>query len=225
MFRNYFIHYAFLLIFLWCGVVFSNESETEFNTTDASGGRQIIVSPMNIMLDLGESGYADVFVLDEDGNPIEGEEIQVVPKDETMIAINSDSFVTSESGYVYFSILGKRQGDTVVTVTDGVASTHINITTRDLIHYLIPYFYGDMNLSLINPSENINYVKIQFHENGGRPVPPVIIRLEGKEMKTLKLSEETGTSLKDGWVEILSSEIVFGGVWTNKGYLSLNRID
>ncbi len=44
-------------------------------------------------------------------------------------------------------------------------------------------------------------------------------------MKTLKLSEETGTTLKDGWVEIFSSESVFGGVWTNKGYLSLNRID
>ncbi len=94
-----------------------------------------------------------------------------------------------------------------------------------LFHYLLHYFYGDMNLSLINPSENINYVKIQFHENGGRLVPPVIIRLESKEMKTLKLSEETGTTLKDGWVEILSSEIVFGGVWTNKGYLSLIRID
>ncbi len=56
-------------------------------------------------------------------------------------------------------------------------------------------------------------------------MPPVIIRLDGKEMQTLKLPEKTGTTLKKEWVEILSSEIVFGGVWTNKGYLSLNRID
>ena len=82
-----------------------------------------------------------------------------------------------------------------------------------------------MRLNLINPSEGINYVKIQFHENSDRALPPVIIRLEGNEMKSLKLSEEIDVTLSDGWVEILSAEVVFGGVWTNKGYLSLKRID
>ncbi len=53
----------------------------------------------------------------------------------------------------------------------------------------------------------------------------MIIRLEGKEMKSLKLSEEVDVTLSDGWVEILSAEVVFGGVWTNKGYLPLDRID
>ncbi len=53
----------------------------------------------------------------------------------------------------------------------------------------------------------------------------MIIRLEGKEMKSLKLSEEIDVILSDGWVEIFSAEVVFGGVWTNKGYLPLDRID
>ncbi len=82
-----------------------------------------------------------------------------------------------------------------------------------------------MQLNLINPSEDINYVKIQYHENSDRTLPPVVIRLEGKEMKSLKLSEEIDVTLSDGWVEVFSAEVVFGGVWTNKGYLPLGRID
>jgi hypothetical protein len=106
-----------------------------------------------------------------------------------------------------------------------IISSHINISIRNLIHYGLPYFYDDMQLSLINPSEDTNYVKIQFHENSDRHISPVIIRLEGKEMKSLKLSEEIDVKLSDGWVEILSAEVVFGGVWTNKDYLPLDRID
>ncbi len=78
-----------------------------------------------------------------------------------------------------------------------------------------------MNLSIINPTEDANFVKIQFHENSDRQIPPATIRLEGKEMKNIKLSEETGITLRDGWVEITSTEVMFGGTWTNKGYLSL----
>jgi hypothetical protein len=80
-------------------------------------------------------------------------------------------------------------------------------------------------LSLINPFEGTNYVKIQFHENSDRLIQPVVVRLEDKEMKTLKLSEELDITLKDGWAEIYSTEIIFGGVWTNKGYLSFKKID
>ncbi len=42
----------------------------------------------------------------------------------------------------------------------------------------------------------------------------MITRLEGKEMKTLKLSEEINIELRDGWIEIFSSENVLGEVWT-----------
>ncbi len=219
MSRNHFIHYVFLLIFLCFNAAFADEKEA--NTTDASGGGQVVVSPINILLDLGESGYADALVLDKDGNPVEGNEIQVIPQDKTKIAIESDSFITNESGYIQFSILGKQQGDTVVTITDGVNSSQINVAIRDLIQYLLPYFYGDMQLSLINPTEDVNYVKIQFYENGDRDIPPVTMRLEGKEMRNLKLSEELDAALRDGWVEISSTEIIFGGTWTNKGYLSI----
>ncbi len=38
--------------------------ESEVNTTNASGGNQIIVSPINILLDLGEFGIANALVLD-----------------------------------------------------------------------------------------------------------------------------------------------------------------
>ncbi len=223
MSRNHFVHYVFLLTFLWCGVVFANEAEAD--PTATSGGNQIVVSPINILLDLGESAYANALVLDRYGNPVEGNEIQVIPQDRAKISIESDSLITSESGSINFSILGKQQGDTVITVSDGVSSTHINVAIRNLIQYLLPYFYGDMQLSLINPTQEINYIKIQFHENSDRQIPPVIIRLEGKEMRNLKLSEETGITLKDGWVEITSTEVMLGGTWTNKGYLSVNRID
>jgi hypothetical protein len=204
-------------------VIFADE--TEVDTTVASGGNQIIVSPIHMLLDLGESGYANVLAIDKDGNPLEGRKLQIVAQDKTMVAIESDSFTTSESGYIYFSILGKQQGDTVVTVSDGVVSTQINVVVKDLLPYVLPYFYGDMNLSLINPNEDINYVKIQFHENSDRLMPPVIIRLEGKEMRALKLSEELNVNLRNGWAEIASTEIIFGGVWTNKGYLPFNRVE
>jgi len=82
-----------------------------------------------------------------------------------------------------------------------------------------------MQLSLINPSEDLNYVKIQFHENSNRSIDPVIVRLESKEMKTIKLSEELDVILKDGWAEVHSTELVFGGVWTNKGYLSFKKLE
>ncbi len=53
----------------------------------------------------------------------------------------------------------------------------------------------------------------------------VFVRLESKEMKTIKLSEELDDILKDGWAEIHSTELIFGGVWTNKGYLSLKKLE
>lgn len=223
MFKNYFIICVSILTLLWCDVVFANESESL--TTASSGGSQIVISPINILLDLGESAYADALVLDKDGNPVEGREMQVIPQDDTKIAISSDSLITNESGYINLSILGKQQGDTVVTITDGIVSTHINVAIRNLLQYVLPYFYGDMQLSLINPSEDTNYVKIQFYEDGDRQIPPVTIRMEGKEMRNIKLSEETGMTLRDGWAEITSTRVIFGGTWTNKGYLSLYHVN
>ena len=223
MFRNYFYNFIYLSIFLCCSVVLADEAEV--NTTNASGGNQIVVSPINILLDLGEMGYANALVLEKNGNPVEGEEIQIIPQDKAKISIESDNFITNESGYIQFSILGKQQGDTVVTVSDGVISSQINISIRNLIHYVLPYFYANMKLNVVNPTEGVNYVKVQFRENSDRTIPPVIIRLEGKEMRSLKLSEEIDVTLSDGWVEILTAEVVFGGVWTNKGYLPLDRID
>lgn len=222
MYRNKFRCYSFLFIFLWCGITFAGDKE--INTTASSGGNQIIVSPINILLDLGELSYVNALVIDQDGTPVEGHKIQVSPQDKKMVSIASDSFITNQSGYIYFSILGKQQGDTVVTISDGVISSYVNIAIKNLIHYVLPYFYGDMHLNLINPSEAVNYVKIQFHENSDRILSPLLIRLEGKEMKSLKLSEELDIALSDGWVEISSTEIVIGGVWTNKGYLSFTRV-
>ncbi len=82
-----------------------------------------------------------------------------------------------------------------------------------------------MELNLINPTEGVNYVKIHFHENSDRLISPAIVRLEGKEMKALKLSEELNITLRDGWMEISSTEVVFGGTWTNKGYVTFSRIE
>jgi hypothetical protein len=223
MYIKYAIHHLSILTFLCCSITFA--VETEDNTTAASGGNQIVVSPINILLDVSEIASANILVMDEDGNPIEGHKVQIVPKDRQKIFVKVDNPVTNESGYISFFILGKQQGDTVVTVTDGAISSQINVAIRDLIHYILPYFYGNMQLSLINPSEDTNYVKIQFHENSDRLIQPVVVRLEDKEMKTLKLSEELDITLKDGWAEIYSTEIIFGGVWTNKGYISIKKIE
>ncbi len=66
MFKNHLFNFIYLSIFLCCSVVLADESEV--NTTNASGGNQIIISLTNILLDLGELGYANALVLDEDGN-------------------------------------------------------------------------------------------------------------------------------------------------------------
>ncbi len=141
------------------------------------------------------------------------------------MTISSDKFITNSSGYINFTILGKKETDAVVTVTDGVISTHINVTVRNLIKYMLPYFYGDMSLSIINPTEESVYVKMQFHENDDRQLAPVTIMLESKEKRDIKLSEEMDETLQDGWVEIMSTELICGGVWTGKGYLSLSRMN
>ena len=222
MLIKYSIHYLLLLTFLCYSIVFADD---DVDTSTASGGDQIVVSPMSTMLDVSDMVSVNVLVLDEDGNPIEGHKIKIVPQDEKIVSVDIRHTVSDASGYINFAILGKQQGNTVVTVTDGVVSSQINVAIRDLIHYVLPYFYGDMQLSLINPSEDLNYVKIQFHENSDRSIDPVVIRLESKEMKTIKLSEELDVILKDGWAEIHSTELVFGGVWTNKGYLSFKKLE
>lgn len=222
MFTKHIMCYSFLLVLVLHGFVFAGE---DANTSTASGGDQIIVSPMSTMLDVSDVVFINVLVLNKDGNPIEGHKVKIVPQDVQKVSVNAASLVSDASGYIGFSILGKQQGNTVVTVTDGVVSSQINLAIRNLIHYILPYFYGDMQLSLINPTEDLNYVKIQFHENSDRAIEPLVVRLERKEMKTIKLSEELDITLTDGWAEIHSTEIVFGGIWTSKGYLSIRKIE
>ncbi|GJQ58665.1 MAG: hypothetical protein SCALA701_14660 [Candidatus Scalindua sp.] len=196
----------------------------EANTTVATGENQIIVSPMNILLDLDETASANAIVLDRDGAFVEGITLMVVSQDKTKLKIIDRDFITSESGSIEFSLLGKAKGDFIITVSDGSVSTHINVAVKDLIRYVLPYFYGDMQISLINPTNFTNYVKIQFHENSDRDEPPLVVRLNDKEMVTLRLSEELDSKLTDGWVELFATEILVGGTWTNKGYLSFDQI-
>jgi hypothetical protein len=216
------IHYLLFLMIFWCGFTFADE---DMSTSTATGGDQIVVSPMSTMLDVADSVSVNVLVLDEEGNPIVGHKVKIVPQDSQIVSVNIGSSISDDSGYISFYILGKQQGNTTVTVTDGVVSSQITVAVRNLIHYVLPYFYGDMQLSIINPSVDLNYVKIKFYEKGDRYIEPVVVRLEGKEMKTINLSEELDTVLKDGWAEIHSTDLIFGGVWTNKGYLSLKKIE
>ena len=208
---------ALTLAFLCGNMVFADLAEV--NTTSAEGKNQIVVSPINMLLDLDEISYANVLVMGKDGIPIEGREIHITPQDKTKVFIENNSFISDESGYINFTIMGKQEGDTIVTVTDGVISSQINVSIRNLIHYILPYYYEHMQLNIINPTVDTNYVKIQLHENDERLISPILVSLESKEMKTIDLSEDTDGELMDGWVEIISTEIVCGGVWTNKGYL------
>ncbi len=222
MLRKFKIHYLLFLTIFWCGFALADEDS---NTSMATGGDQIIVSPMSTMLDVYDTVSVNVLILDEDGNPIEGHKVQIVSQDGQIVSTNISNSVSDESGYISFYILGKQQGNSAVTVTDGVVSSQIDVAIRNLIHYILPYFSGDMQLSIINPGEELNYVKVQFYENSERYIEPVVVRLEAKEMRTLILSEELYTVLKAGSDEIHSSDLIFGGVWTNKGYLSLKKIE
>lgn len=217
------VQYFFILAVLWSSMTFADDAD--INTTVASGGNQIIASPVNTLLDIGETAFVNALVLDEAGDPVEGHQVHIIRQDEATLSISNDFFITNSSGYINFSILGKEEADTVVTVTDGVISTYLNVAVRNLIQFVLPYFYGDMKISIINPTEESVYVKIQFHENDDRQLAPVIIILKGKEKRDIKLSEEMDETLQDGWVEIMSAELICGGVWTSKGYLSLNRMN
>jgi len=177
-----------------------------------------------MLLDLGETGYVNVLVIDKEGNPIEGTGIRVLTQDNTKITTETNSLVTDVSGFIFFSIIAKQQGNTIITVSDEKISSQINVSVRKLNHYALPYFYGNMQLDLINPTNEINHARIQLYEKSDRPAPSIIIMLEPKEMKRLKLSEEMNLEITDGWVEILSTEITCGGVWTSKGYLSFLRL-
>ncbi len=223
MFKTHFIYYVVVFTFLLCNVVRADEAQDD--TTTSSGGYQIIASPLNILLNLGESEYANALLLDGKGNPVEGREIEIIPEEGANITISNSSLVTNESGAINFSIFGKQEGDTVIMVSDGESTTSISVTIRELALYILPYFYGDMQLTLINPTEEDSYAKIQFHENCDRELPPVTVRLSGKEMRNIKLSEETGVTLKEGWLEVMVTEVICGGTWTNKGYLSLQAVE
>ena len=219
------LQYISIFLFLWLGIVSADSKETD--TTAASGGNQIVVSPANVLIDLGEYASADVCVIDGEGNPIEGHKIQILPQDKN-ISIKSNGFVTNEFGYVHFFIFGKQEGDSIVVVSDGFVSSQINVAVRNLIHYVLPYFYGNMQLSISNTSSEENFAKIQFYEsrseNGNRQILPFTIRLSGKEMQKVDLAKELGVELGDGWAEILATDIIFGGVWTKKGYLPFRLV-
>ncbi len=216
------IHYLLLLVILGCGFTFADE---DINTSTATGGDQIIVSPMSTMIDVTGTVSVNVLIVDKDGNPIEGRNIRIAPQDSQIVSVHVSNSVSDESGYISFYLLGKQQGNSTVTITDGVVSSQINVAIRNLIHYILPYFYGDMQLNVINPARDLSYVKIQFYENSERYIGPVVVRLEAKEMKAIVLSEELDIVLKTGWAEIDSTGPIFGGVWTNKGYLSFKKLE
>jgi len=134
MLIKYSINYLLVLTFLCYSIVFADD----VNTSTASGGDQIIVSPMSTILDVSDMVSVTVLVLNEDGNPIEGHKIQIVPQDEKIVSVDFRHTVSDASGYINFAILGKQQGNTVVTVTDGVVSSQVNVAIRDLIHYILP---------------------------------------------------------------------------------------
>lgn len=220
---KYLSGYLLLSVIVCCSAVFADEVGTD--TTTAKGGNQIIVSPIDVLLDLGEIVTATALVVDEEGNPIEGHKLSVIPQSRKILSTKSNSYITNKSGYIHFTVMAKQQGESVISITDGIVTSHINVAIRNLIRYILPYFYGDMQLSLINPSDNAVFVKIQFNENSDRLLLPIMLRLEGKEMNNIKLSEELNVSLKDGWAEVYSTETIFGGVWTNKGYLRFSRFE
>ena len=211
-----------VFVFMWTNLAFAEKKKVD--TVSLSEGNRIIVSPVHILLDLGETASANAIAIDPDGIPVEGLRLTVISPDKTKLKIIGDSLTTNESGYVEFSVFGKQKGSFVITVSDGTVSAHTSVAVKDLIRYVLPYFYGDMQISLINPTNVTSYVKVQLHENSDRISLPVVVKLDDKEMKMLNLSEELDKKLYDGWVELFSTEILFGGTWTSNGYLSFNPL-
>ncbi len=127
--------YLAYCIFLFASPCFSLAlvDTAEMNTIDTSGRNQIVVSPMELVLKVGESTYADALVLDENGNPIEGKEMQIILQDKKVISISNNKFITNESGYIKFLIIGKLQGYANVIITDGAISAKIHIAILNLI--------------------------------------------------------------------------------------------
>ena len=93
------IHYLLLLMVFWCGFTFADEN---MNTSTATGGDQIIVSPMSTMLDVTDTVSVNVLILDKDGNPIEGHKVQIVPQDSKIMSVNINNSISDESGVCKF---------------------------------------------------------------------------------------------------------------------------
>ncbi|MDR4506168.1 MAG: hypothetical protein MRK01_15455 [Candidatus Scalindua sp.] len=104
MFKNLAISFIHFGIIALCTTVFADQEEID--TVTVSDDLQLIVSPINLLLDLSETGYADAFVINTNGTPIEGTE--------------------DESGISSFTILGKQEGNCIVTVSNGKVSSQIN---------------------------------------------------------------------------------------------------
>ena len=95
------IRFLLFSAMFWCGFTFADE---DINTSTATGGDQIIVSPMSTMLDVTDTVSVNVLILDEDGNPIEGHKVRIVPQDSKIVSVNISSSVSDESGYISFYI-------------------------------------------------------------------------------------------------------------------------
>jgi len=65
-------------------------------------------APMSTMLDVTDTVSVNVLILDEDGNPIEGRKVRIVPQDSQIVSVNISTSVSDESGYISFYILGKQ---------------------------------------------------------------------------------------------------------------------
>ncbi len=89
MCKKLLIQYFFILAILWSNMTFADEAD--INTSFASGGNQIIASPTNMLLDIGETAFVNVLVLDKDGDPVEGHQVHISRQDED--AINLKRYV------------------------------------------------------------------------------------------------------------------------------------
>ncbi len=221
--KNLVICFTLIGIIGLCTIVFADQEV--IGTSSISYDNQLTLDPINMLLDLGEIGYATAFIMNRDGIPIEGTEIEINTEETSIITIETDSIKTNESGISSFTITGNQEGDSLITVSNGKTSSQIHVTVRRLKHYVLPYFFGNMQLSIINPTENTNYIKIQFHENSDRPIPAIVEMLDQKEMKTVQVSKKINIEIVDGWVEIFSTNIACGGVWTNKGFLPFYKTE
>ncbi|HHT9140948.1 MAG TPA: hypothetical protein ACFYEA_09610 [Candidatus Tripitaka californicus] len=180
------------------------------------------MEPSQLLLGIGERDWVRVTVVDAAGRPLAGVTLSVQSDRADILSVSKEGLsVTDNYGHISFSALGRQTGGCNINIFDGLNTVRINTVVKELRRYVLTFYYGNSEIQLVNPTEVTNFIKIKFYPDEGQAYPPMYLTLLEKQRKKVVLSEQYGEPLPYGWVEVMSTQELLGGLWTNKGYLPL----